>query len=143
MIQIHGNYQFFYSNIKLSRLEDCLILMCSEYKKREVKAANIILLNDEAIRDINNESLGHDYYTDIITFDLSEDLFHVETDIYISFERVKENAQTNNESNKTELLRVVFHGFLHLMGLKDKTKLESNNMRKAENKYINLYLNGK
>jgi rRNA maturation RNase YbeY len=117
--------------------------MCSEYKKREVKSANIILLNDEAIRDLNNESLGHDYYTDIITFDLSEDVFHVETDIYISFERVKENAQINHETNKTELLRVILHGFLHLMGLKDKTKLESKDMRQAENKYINFYLNGK
>jgi rRNA maturation RNase YbeY len=97
-------------------------------------------VDDETLLEINRESLNHDYYTDIITFDYSN-ANKIEGDIYISIDRVKDNAKTYKEKFHVELLRVIIHGSLHLVGYKDKTKSEKMEMTKMENKYINKYLN--
>jgi probable rRNA maturation factor len=89
---------------------------------------------------INRDFLQHDFYTDIITFDMSEkgDNF-LQSEIYISVDRVKDNAHQNGRSFKEELHRVIFHGILHLCGYKDKTKREEELMRSMEDKCLNEY----
>jgi rRNA maturation RNase YbeY len=89
---------------------------------------------------MNLEYLNHETYTDIITFDNSEKEFDVAGDIFISIDRVNENAKTHNQKVEIELNRVLVHGLLHLMGYKDKTKEESALMRNKEEESINLYL---
>jgi len=97
---------------------------------------NYIFCSDEYLLDINRKFLKHDYYTDIITFSLSESENTLESEIYISIDRVKENAKTLSVEFEDELLRVMFHGVLHLLGHKDKTKAQKAAMRKLENKWI-------
>jgi len=99
-----------------------------------------IFCSDEYLLQINQQYLQHNYYTDIITFDLSEKGGPVSGEIYISIDRVKENAQHFLVPFKHELLRVIFHGALHLCGYKDKTKKDQDAMRKAEDKYLYYYL---
>jgi rRNA maturation RNase YbeY len=89
---------------------------------------------------MNTKYLKHDTYTDIITFDNSEKGFDLAGDIFVSIDRVGENAKTHNQKVETELNRVLVHGLLHLMGYKDKTKEESTLMRQKEEESINLYL---
>lgn len=138
MIHIAGNHQFFYSNIDLTRFKRTVDDLFSD-SNQKLKRLNIILLSDENIREMNKNALNHDYYTDILTFDLSETRFHVETELYISYERVKENAKLFKQTNRNELLRVTLHGCLHMAGYKDKTEIEIKAMRIAENKYIQHY----
>ena len=138
MIQIAGNYQFFHSNIHRAKLLRTVQALFEDYK-RSLQNLSLVLLNDEEIRELNKSSLNHDYYTDILTFDLSENTFHVETELYISVDRIRENAKTFKTSNHNELLRVILHGCLHIAGHKDKTETETKQMRAAENKYIKQY----
>ncbi|SNS42785.1 rRNA maturation RNase YbeY [Belliella buryatensis] len=102
---------------------------------------NYIFCSDEYLYKINLEYLDHDTYTDIITFDNSEEEDKIEGDIFISIDRVKENATKENEGFDHELLRVLSHGLLHLMGYKDKTKKEAELMRRMENQSIQLFDN--
>jgi rRNA maturation RNase YbeY len=90
--------------------------------------------------EINKKHLNHDFYTDIITFDLSETK-SIQGEIYISTDRVKDNANTFHTSFKEEIHRVIFHGVLHLCGLKDKTNKEQQQMRIAEQNALKLYFN--
>jgi rRNA maturation RNase YbeY len=85
------------------------------------------------------EYLNHDTYTDIITFDNSEKELDITGDVFISIDRIRENAKTHNQKVEDELNRVLVHGLLHLMGYKDKTKEESALMRMKEEESINLY----
>lgn len=87
---------------------------------------------------MNRQYLQHDEYTDIITFDYTEDKI-VSGDIFISIERVKDNAQERGIEFLRELYRVMIHGVLHLTGLKDKTELESSAMRKAEDQALEMF----
>ena len=105
----------------------------------QVGSINYVIVSDEKILEINNEALKHDYYTDIITFDYSEGKT-LEGEIYISVDRVIDNAQKYNEKFHVELSRVVFHGILHMVGYKDKTKKESEKMREMEKTYITQFL---
>jgi len=101
---------------------------------------NIIFCSDDALLEINQLYLSHDYYTDIITFDLSDNRKEkLLSDIYISTERVKDNAQHLNTPMETELLRVIFHGVLHLLGFKDKTSHQQKEMRKKEEEWLTAY----
>lgn len=100
-----------------------------------------IFCTDEYLFNINVEYLNHDTYTDIITFDNSEDGEIIEGDIFISIERVNENAQKETVEFYTELHRVMSHGILHLMGYKDKSKEDINIMREMENQSISLFEN--
>jgi probable rRNA maturation factor len=98
-----------------------------------------IFCSDPYLLEINRQFLQHDFFTDIITFDLSEKGQPTSGEIYISVDRVRDNAQNFDSSLKTELLRVIFHGALHLCGFKDKTPKEERKMRKTEEKYLALY----
>lgn len=112
------------------------------FKKERTKLEQLryIFCSDEYLLQINKEHLNHNYYTDIITFDLSETPNATIGEIYISVDRVRDNAQNYEVSFKHELLRVIFHGALHLCGYKDKSTKEEQLMRKAEDKYLKYYL---
>jgi len=99
---------------------------------------NYIFCSDEYLRQINIEYLKHEYYTDIITFNYNEGNV-VNGDIYISLERVKDNADEFNVNFHAELQRVVIHGVLHLVGFDDKTDEDKMEMRNAEDESIALY----
>jgi probable rRNA maturation factor len=103
---------------------------------RSVEAINYIFCSDEYLLDLNQSHLGHDTYTDIITFELSAPGEPLVADIYISVERVRENASGFGVSFKAELLRVVFHGALHLIGFKDKSANQSKQMREMEDSWL-------
>lgn len=104
---------------------------------------NYIFCSDEYLLQINKDHLHHDFYTDIITFDLSEQRNKIIGEIYISLDRVRDNAQTLGTTLKEESLRVIFHGALHLCGYKDKTPAQQKIMRAKEDEYIALYTNAK
>lgn len=99
---------------------------------------NYIFCDDDYLYNINLTYLNHDTLTDIITFDYTEDNI-LNSDIYISVDRVAENAEIFNVSFQEELLRVMVHGILHLCGYKDKTDEDSNKMRLKEEEKIKLF----
>lgn len=99
---------------------------------REVGNLNYIFCDDERILEINKEFIGHDYYTDIITFDYSDPKV-VHGDMYISLDTVFTNSKKFNTSYKDELMRVIVHGLLHLCGIDDKGPGERAIMESAEN----------
>jgi rRNA maturation RNase YbeY len=105
-----------------------------------IKRINYIFCSDEYLLEVNRNYLQHDYYTDIITFDLSETEV-IESDIYISIDRVQDNANQYNANTQTELLRVIAHGLLHLIGYNDKTEDEQTIMRNKEEACLSLWLN--
>jgi rRNA maturation RNase YbeY len=107
----------------------------------EIKELNYIFCSDKYLHNINLDYLNHDTYTDIITFDLQDGNRQnqcIESDIFISIERVEENAKTLNTNCKDELARVMAHGLLHLIGFKDKSATEKTEMRLAENQALEL-----
>lgn len=103
---------------------------------KEVGYVNIIFCDDEYLLDVNKSHLNHDYYTDIITFDYNKDT--VESDIFISTDRVSDNAGQVGVSPSEELYRVMIHGCIHLCGFGDKTKEETAVMRSKEDQYLAL-----
>ena len=92
-------------------------------------------LSDDEILEINKEHLDHDYYTDIITFDYSTTR-KISGELFISVDRVRDNAAIHGSSEIQEFHRVVAHGVLHLLGFKDKTEAESKVMREKENEVL-------
>ncbi len=106
----------------------------------ELENLNYIFCSDQAILAINKKYLRHHYYTDIVTFDLSDKKGTIKGESYISIDRVRANASQLNISFRKELLRVVFHGALHLSGYSDKTKKAILVMREKEDHYLSLYL---
>jgi probable rRNA maturation factor len=110
-----------------------------EMEKQTIGAICIVFCSDSCLLEMNKQFLDHDYYTDIITFDYSETPNKkkiLNGDIFISIDRVKENAILGNGTFDNELSRVMIHGILHLIGYKDKTALEKTQMRKKENLYL-------
>lgn len=114
------------------------------FKKEKIKLAEVhyIFCADEYLLDINRRFLQHDYFTDIITFNLAEKREPVTAEIYISVDRVKDNAATLGVPAKEEMLRVIFHGILHLCGYKDKSTAQKKEMRAREDYYLRRYLKG-
>ncbi|AXE19459.1 rRNA maturation RNase YbeY [Runella rosea] len=97
---------------------------------------NYIFCSDEYLLNVNRQYLEHDFYTDIITFDNSEEEAVVEGDIFISIDRVKDNAQELNKPFEEELLRVLAHGILHLVGYDDHEDEQEHEMRAKEDFYL-------
>ena len=106
--------------------------------QQQAQEINFIFCSDEYLLQINREYLSHDYYTDIITFDQSEEPGKLEADIFISVERVAENACDIKVSFTEELHRVIIHGVLHLLGFTDKTTEEATLMRQQEDHHLSL-----
>ena len=138
------NIYFFFNGVKLSlrnrrKLKEFLVSIF-RWEKVKLHSLNFVFSTDKAVRSINKEFLNHDYFTDIITFCLSEKGQPVVADIYISVDRIRDNALLENETFQRELHRVVFHGALHLCGYGDKSREEIKRMRKREDHYLARYL---
>jgi rRNA maturation RNase YbeY len=98
-----------------------------------------IFCSDDYLLEINQQHLQHDFYTDIITFGLSDPGQPINAEVYISIDRVRENARKFHTPVNQELHRVIFHGALHLCGYKDKRRKDQVLMREMEDKYLHLY----
>ena len=139
-----SNVNFFYQDVqftfanraalkqqiqKLFKAENCVL-----------SNLNIIFCTDKALLQINRDFLQHDYYTDIITFPINQSKACIEAELYISIDRIRDNAKTAAVSFKEELHRVIFHGCLHLTGYNDKSSQQIKKMREREDHYLRLYL---
>ena len=94
--------------------------------------------SDEKLLEINRERLGHDFYTDIVTFPLTDCETVLSSEFCISIDRIKENAETFGRSFKSELHRVIIHGVLHLIGFDDHTEEDEKEMREKEEEALKL-----
>jgi probable rRNA maturation factor len=127
-----------------TRLKKFLVTLFKKEGKSLVEL-QYIFCSDDYLLDINRQYLNHDYYTDIITFDLSDTLNppaprqSINAEIYISVDRVRDNAREFSSSLRQELHRVIFHGALHLCGYKDRSPAQEKEMRKMEEKYLELW----
>ena len=115
-------------------LEDVIIL--ESFVLGEV---NLVFVSDEDLLNMNQQYLDHDYYTDIITFDYVDEEY-LNGDLFVSIDRVKDNAKINSVDFMEELQRVMVHGVLHLCGYKDKTDSECIMMREKENFYLRKFV---
>ena len=104
----------------------------------QVGELNYVFCSDDYLLEINRAHLNHDYYTDIITFDYVDEKV-LNGDIFISIDRVEDNAKSFSVTFADELRRVIAHGALHLMGLNDKSPVEQREMREAEDQALELY----
>ena len=131
---INFNYETDFSLKNEEKISNWIVDTISEeaYKLEEI---NYVFCNDEYLHKLNVEFLNHDTLTDIISFDYSIGKL-IQGDIFISIERVKDNAKDFSVSFEDELHRVIIHGVLHYCGYKDKTGLESKVMREKENHYL-------
>ena len=113
-----------------------------QFKKHgiQVQSLQYVFCSDQYLLDINKSYLKHDYYTDIISFDLSETKDAFIGEVYISVDRVKDNSKTHQTAFTEELLRVIFHGALHFCGFKDKKPADVKEMRAQENRWLKSYL---
>jgi rRNA maturation RNase YbeY len=126
------------SFVSKRNLKEALKNLATEEGK-VLKDLSIVFTDDEYLLEVNKQYLNHDYFTDVITFDYSS-FPEVSGDVMISLDRVKDNAQSLNQSFELEFYRVVFHGVLHLCGYKDKTEADTKLMRSKEDFYINRFV---
>lgn len=110
------------------------LIQSSRKENQSIGQVDFILCSDDYLLEINKEHLNHDYYTDIITFPLGAD--PIEANVFISVDRVMENAQLYKVNLVDELHRVIIHGVLHLFGYKDKTEDEQITMRSKEDYFL-------
>jgi len=137
------------SSIKVTVIKRCekadlsainLIALDKTHKHLKIKKPVVFFfIDDTQMLEINQNSLGHDTYTDTITFDYEEDADIKQNEVVVSWERLEENAITFRTSFTDEVHRVCIHSLLHLAGQKDKTKDEKEKMRSLEDKFLNLY----
>ena len=120
------------------RLKRFLVALFQKEKK-PLTELQYIFCSDPYLLDINRQFLHHDFYTDIITFDLADKGQPIQGEIYISVDRVRDNAGTFGSTISRELHRVIFHGALHLCGYQDKTENEQKKMRKMEEQALLSY----
>ncbi len=109
-------------------------------QEHHIEEINYIFCSDEYLLQVNREYLNHDYYTDIITFDNSEEEGEVMSDIFISLDRVKDHGNEFGDGYERELLRVIAHGLLHLIGFNDKSDEQQEEMTKMENYAVNKFI---
>lgn len=121
-------------------VKDWITVVAATYDGRRVGDLNYIFCNDDRILEVNKEFLGHDYYTDIITFDYSEPGV-VSGDMYISLDTVQSNSHKFRTSYDRELMRVIIHGVLHLCGINDKGRGERAVMEAAEERALDMWYN--
>lgn len=132
--------QYFYENITETVDQNYKIwlqeIIISEQKK--IGEINYIFCDDEYILKVNQDYLQHDYYTDVITFDYVKGKT-ISGEIFVSLQRISDNASTLLKNYEDELRRVLAHGILHLCGYKDKSEEEEKEMRNKEDFYLNKY----
>jgi probable rRNA maturation factor len=138
MITFFNNYQS-YSFSKQGEIENAISQIATDYGL-VIEYLNVIFLSDDELLKINIDFLSHDYYTDIISFNYSEELDTVEGELYISAERVAENAAALGVDMDQEMSRVIIHGMLHFAGFEDSDESLKTEMRSLENKYLNDFL---
>ena len=114
------------------------IIQTAKNEDYRIGTLNYIFTNDEILVQLNKEYLRHFTLTDIITFDLSENSGILSGDIYISVDRARENAKEYKDSLTNEIRRLMIHGVLHLMGYRDKSREEREQMRAKEEYYLSL-----
>ncbi len=134
--------KFFFLKVITLKKRACLKQFIKDFFDKEgVKLFSLtyIFCSDKYLLQLNKEFLNHDYYTDILTFDLSSKKRGKEGEVYISIDRIKDNAKKFNINFERELHRVIFHGMLHLCNYQDKSLKETQKMRNAEEKLLKLY----
>ena len=117
-----------------------LPLACLEFD-RKIGDLTMIFVSDDFLLEMNRQFLQHDYYTDIITFDHGTERKKISGELYMSLDRIRENALLHKEKYSTEFHRVIAHGVLHIIGFQDKTNNEKISMRSCENQFLDVYLN--
>ena len=135
------NVSIFFKDIKpidlvkknITKLSE-LIFNDFNYSRIEL---NIVLTTDEQLSEMKKEYFNLDQYTDVIAFTINDKVPAIEGELYVSIDRVRENATTFNASIDKELKRVISHGVLHLVGLDDSSSAEKKEMTKYEDRYIN------
>lgn len=125
---------------KRNKLKDFIIEIFKDENK-QLETINFIFTTDKYLLKINKQFLKHNFLTDIITFELSDPKHPVIADVYISIDRIKDNSLNFKSVFRTELLRVIFHGVLHLCDYSDKTLKQKKIMGKRENFYLSRYFN--
>ena len=144
MAKVLGNITFNYLNQSFSLRDRKKIKVYLRKKLNEegkkIERISYVFCDDAYLLEVNKQYLNHDTLTDIITFELSAHGDALVSDIYISVERVKENARLFRVKFTDELLRVIFHGALHLAGYKDKRKADKSVMREKEDEWLQQYL---
>ena len=140
--QVHSVH-FYFEKVGLTLKErgklKCFINSLIAKEKKSLNNLNYIFCNDNTLLEINRKYLNHNFYTDVISFDLSSSRKEILADIYISVDRIRENAKSFKITMEEELHRVMLHGLLHLCGYNDKTEGERKLIRKKEDFYLNLY----
>ena len=136
---------FLTENVKMPALDRKAVkawiaAVAATYQGRKAGNLNYIFCDDRRILEVNNQFLGPDYYTDIITFDYSEPAV-VNGDMYISLDTVKTNAELFRQPYERELMRVIIHGVLHLCGMNDKGPGQRAVMEAAENRALEMWYN--
>lgn len=135
--------RFFFNEVKVSLTNRTALKTSIErlFKKegRRLQFLNVVFCTDDYLLNINKGFLAHNYYTDIVTFYYSAPKEAVEAELYISVDRIADNAKALNVSIKNELHRVIFHGCLHLCGYGDKSSQQIKKMREREGYYLRLY----
>lgn len=131
------------TRIKNATLLKQFIESIFKLEKQKLKSINYIFCSDKTILKINRSFLNHDFYTDVITFDLSQDDKYITAEVYISIDRVRENSKNLKVSIRSEFHRVLFHAALHLCGYDDKTKDDIAVIRNKEEELLSMYFNGK
>lgn len=145
MIESKKTKVHFFSNdirANLRNIKKLKLFIESIFKNEGIglNSINYIFCSDQYLLKINREYLNHNFYTDIITFDLSESPGRVDADVFISIDRVRDNAKKIGVTLKSEIHRVIFHGTLHLCGYRDKTNDDIRVMRVKEDMYLLKYL---
>jgi rRNA maturation RNase YbeY len=116
------------------------VLSIFKKEKKSLEQLSIIFCDDNYLLGLNRRFLQHDFYTDILSFPLSNANQQLVGEIYISVDRVRENARSYGSTLKAELHRVIFHGVLHFCGYRDKSTADKMTIRNLENKYLKAYL---
>ena len=137
-LQIINNFD---KKLKLSdELIDKIISKIITNESKYIKSRmSIIIVNDEYLRNLKIKYFNVDIFTDIITFNLSDDNKELDAEIYISWDRINDNAKKYKQSTNQELKRIIIHGCLHLMGFNDSTKEEISEMRHKEQQYLDNF----
>lgn len=140
---VKKNIHFFFDEIKLTlrnrkQLKQFLVFIFDS-EGIELDSLNLIFSTDKAVHSINKTFLHHDFFTDIVTFSLAGKGDPVIADVFISTDRVRDNALQRSEPFERELHRVIFHGALHLCGYTDKSRSQTREMRAKEDDYLSAY----